>query len=168
MPVFSFNIKSIFFSWVCIIFLLLNIGCKKDSETPDCPIVDEPYKSVRSYGDTANLIRVVVYNRSRIQDVENNNFEGIEGPECLGVFLSVESSTQIDGDIEYYKITNSLPDSVMKNTNYGNSQWLVNVKYLGIGIECYVDAHLVDPMPGSVVFKNEVEVVEVTHIEPYL
>lgn len=152
-----------------LLSVLLGLGsCKKEEKSKICPEVKERYQSIRGYGDTANFIKVVIYNRSRIQDVENNNYDGVEGSECLGVFLSVESTTQIDGEIEYYKITNSLPDSVMNNTNYGNSHWLVNVKYLGVGIECYVDGHLVDPWPGSVIYKNEVELVEVTHIEPYL
>ena len=147
-------------------FIILLGSCKKEAQTQTCPEIDVPYESIKTYGEIDKMIRVVIYHKSTIKDTEDKNFDGVEGPECIGTFMKIEGWQDSDPNIHFYKISNDLPSWVIDNTNYGNSEWLVNVKYLGVGIECYVDAFLVDPMPGGVVYKNEVELVEITHIEP--
>ena len=139
-------------------FLLLVGACKKE-DVQTCPEPDVPYQSVKTYGDTASMIKVIILNKEA------------EDSECTGTFMWVvghDSMADPDFGVNFYKITNSLPDSVMDNTNYGNTEWLVNVKYLGVGLKCYVLAFLIDPKPGEEVPIDNVELVEITHIEPFL
>lgn len=151
-----------------LILLLLSafvvIGaCKKESaEVHTCPEIDVPYVSVKTQGDTAERIKVVIFNKV----VDNYN-----DAQCAGAFMWVVGTGDLgdpDPNVNFYKVTNELSDSVLNNTNYGNSEWYVDVRYLGVGMECYVDAHLVDPKPGEEVLPNEVELVEITNIEPVL
>tara|TARA_R110002050_G_scaffold300654_1_gene471238 strand:- start:330 stop:773 length:444 start_codon:yes stop_codon:yes gene_type:complete len=136
-------------------FLLLVGACKK-KEVQICPEPDVPYKSIRSYGDTADKIRVSIVSGSN------------ENSECTGYFMIVQGTNNlVDTGVDYYKITSPIPDSVKNNTNYGNTEWLVDVTYLGVGIECSIMARYIDPVPGGKVTPDNIELVEVTNYEPY-
>ena len=149
-------------------FLFVLGACKKDKDPHVCPEVDVPYQSIRAFGDTANMVRVQLFKKTRISDTLNSNTEGAEGAGCLGVFLLVTNGVAADSNIYTYKVSNELSDSILNDPNYRFKEWLVNVKYLGVGIGCYVTTFLKDPVPGGVAYKDDVELVEVTHIEPFL
>jgi len=150
-----------------VLSFLFGIGACKKVEEHVCPELDVSYQSIRSYGDTANMVRVQVYNKTKIETIMNSNLEGVEGSGCLGVYLLLTNGVAADSTFYHYKVSNELPDSILNDPNYRDKEWLVNVKYLGVGIGCYVTTFLKDPMPGGVAYKDDVELVEVTHIERY-
>ena len=134
-------------------FLLFVGACKKEVVNT-CPELDIPYKSIRSYGDKADKIRVTVESGSN------------ENSECTGYFMIVQGvDSLVDKGVGYYKIVSPIPDSIKNNTNYGNTEWLVDVTYLGVGIECYISARYKDPVPGGVAYPDDIELVEVTNYE---
>ena len=144
------------------LFLLFGACNKPQDEVNTCTEIELPYESVKSFGDTAVRVKVAILKK----DVDNYN-----GEDCAGIFMWIvgsDSEADPDSRVNFYKVTNELPLSVLNNTNFGNTEWFVDVKYLGVGINCYVLAHLIDPKPGETVQANDVELVEITDIERVL
>ncbi|MFT4753560.1 MAG: hypothetical protein ACI9GM_001130 [Salibacteraceae bacterium] len=137
-----------------LIFLLG--ACKKDEEIHECPEPYVTYTSIRNNGDTADKVRVSILSGSN------------ENQECTGYFMMVQGTDSlVDKGVNMYKIINPIPDSIKNNTNYGNTEWLVDVTYLGVGIECLISAQFKDPVPGGIAYPDNIELVEVTNFEPY-
>ena len=133
-------------------------SCKKDETkiTDDKEVVDIPYQSIRQKGYTANKIKVVLH------------YNGNDGDSCSGYFMRVRGvDSLVDKGVNLYKIIGQVPESVKIRDNYGNTEWLVDVTYLGIGIECYITAQFSDPVPGGKVYSDDIELVEVTNYELY-
>ena len=144
-----------------VIVLVGIVACKKEEEFHACPAIARPSVSIKAEGDDASGVLVVIYNK--VEDSYNN-------AQCSGTFMEVVGSGGTgdpDSLVFFYKVINDPPDSVITHPNFTNTEWLVDLRYLGVGLECYVDAHLVDPKTGIGLETNDVELVEITHIEPY-
>ena len=135
------------------VLALLLIGACKKQETKTEDIA--PYKSIKSNGDKATKILVVILG-------------GDTSAVCNGVFLEMQSNSDVqDQGIDMLKVIGEVPDSIIRNANYGNTQWLVDLVYQGVGIECYISAQLSDPMPNGKVYSDDIELVKVTNYERY-
>lgn len=118
-----------------------------------------PYQSVKNPGDTVTKVRVIFVQVTSV-DPE---------VDCEGaLFMEAWSSNgHADAGLSYYKVVNSISDSMLQNPNLTRMDWLVDVEYLGVGIECFVSAARVDPRPGIPLSPNDIELAIVTNIEPF-
>jgi hypothetical protein len=142
------NIKAI----VTLFVLSVSVASCKKEEQKTCPQPHIPYTSLMESGDSA-IVRAFVF------QLMNPNG-------CDGYFLEIYSGNpeKLDGKVSYYKIVNPLPEYVRNYPDLANVEWVVDVDYLGVGLECYI-IFGVDPAPGYEPEPDNIELVNVNYIE---
>lgn len=136
--------------------LMLIASCKKEEQVV-CAETDIPYSILMLANDTVTGIKAKVFYMSAEEDASD----------CEGFFLETYTGRPevlTENGVVYHRIINTLPDYVINHSDLQNAEWLVDVKYLGIGMECYV-AILVDPAPGSELDPEKIELLEVNSIQ---
>jgi len=136
--------------------LMLIASCKKEEQVV-CPETVIPYTSLMQAGDTVTGIKAKVFYMSAEENANG----------CEGFFLQTYTGRPevlTDNGVVYHRIINTLPDYVINHSDLQNAEWLVDVKYVGLGMECYV-AILVDPAPGTELEPEKMEMVEVNFIQ---
>ena len=121
-----------------------------------CEPVDVPYESRKVSGETDDEIKVT-FLRGSLNDSDY----------CQGYFAKIWSASDSERTgVHYLKIEGDLPAYIYQVDDYRNHEWLLDVTYLGKGMECYLTAIFGDPPPGQKAVPDDIELVEITNIRP--